>query len=86
MYELELNKAIEKIEQEKSKLVCLQLPDGLKPRAQEIEAEISSKTKARVIIWLGSNFGACDIPLGLDRLGIDLVICWGHNRFRKEEW
>ena len=86
MYELELNKAIAKIEQEKSKLVCLQLPDGLKPRAQEIEAEISSKTKARVIIWLGSNFGACDIPLGLDRLGIDLVICWGHNRFRKEEW
>ena len=86
MYNLELNRVVKEIQDNQAKLVCLQLPDGLKPKANEIEAEIVAKTSAKVLIWLGSNFGACDIPLGLDRLGVDLVISWGHNQFRKEEW
>ena len=86
MYNLELNRIVEEIKAADVKLVCLQLPDGLKPKAKEIEAEISSKTSARVIIWLGSCYGGCDLPLGLERLGVDLVISWGHNQFRKEEW
>ena len=86
MYDLELSRVVKEIQDNQAKLVCLQLPDGLKPKANEIEAEIVAKTSAKVLIWLGSNFGACDIPLGLDRLGVDLVISWGHNQFRKEEW
>jgi len=86
MYDLELNRVVKEIQDNQAKLVCLQLPDGLKPKANEIEARINSETSAKVLIWLGSNFGACDIPLGLDRLGVDLVISWGHNKFRKEEW
>ena len=86
MYDLELSRVVKEIQDKEAKLVCLQLPDGLKPKANEIEAEITAKTSAKVMIWLGSNFGACDIPLGLDRLGVDLVLCWGHNRFRKQEW
>ena len=85
LYNQELQKAIEKIKQEKSKLVCIQLPDGMKPEAKEIEAAITKETDAKVLIWLGSNFGACDIPLGLDRLGVDMLISWGHNRFNKQE-
>ena len=85
LYNQELQKAIEKIKQEKSKLVCIQLPDGMKPEAKEIEAAITNETDAKVLIWLGSNFGACDIPLGLDRLGVDMLISWGHNRFNKQE-
>ena len=87
-YNLELEKAVKAIKDKKAKLVCLQLPDGLKPRAQEIEEQITSETGARVVIWLGSNFGACDIPVGLNRLGIDMLICWGHNPFHKtvEGW
>src|SRR3989344_6574994 len=65
-YNLELEKAVKAIKDKKAKLVCLQLPDGLKPRAQEIEEQITSETGARVVIWLGSNFGACDIPVGLN--------------------
>ena len=86
MYDLELNRIVEKINSSKAKLVCLQLPDGLKPKANEIEAEISDKTSARVIIWLGSCYGSCDLPLGLERLGVDLVLSWGHNKLKKEEW
>lgn len=82
-YNIELEKAIKTIKEKKAKLVCLQLPDGLKPRANEIEERITAETDAKVLIWLGSNFGACDIPVGLNRLGIDLLICWGHNPYHK---
>ena len=84
LYDAEVEKAVQKISESGAKLVCIQLPDGMKPYAQDIEREICSETSAKVIIWLGSNFGACDIPLGLNRMGIDLLISWGHNRFHKK--
>ena len=44
-YDLELQNAVEKIKKENSKLVCIQLPDGLKPRAKEIQQAIDSEKK-----------------------------------------
>ncbi len=82
-YNLELNQAVARIKKEKAKLVCIQLPDGLKPKAEEIVNLLEKETKARILIWLGSNFGACDLPLELKRLNVDLVISWGHNAFQK---
>ena len=79
-YDLELNKVIKQVKSSKAKLVCIQLPDGLKPRADKIQAEIESNTQAKVIIWAGSCFGACDLPLELKQLNIDLLIQWGHSR------
>ncbi|HIJ10789.1 TPA: hypothetical protein HA278_01905 [Candidatus Woesearchaeota archaeon] len=84
LYQIELEKALERIQSTNAKTVCIQLPDGMKPYAKEIEYEITSKTDARVLIWLGSNFGACDIPLGLSKMGVDLLISWGHNVFHKK--
>ena len=84
MYNLELEKAIKEIKSSKAKIVCIQLPDGLKPKAKEITDKIQDETGAEVLIWLGSNFGACDVPLGLERLNVDLLISWGHNRFHKK--
>jgi len=84
LYDIEIEKALAKIKESQAKVVCIQLPDGMKPYAEEIEASITRETSARVLIWLGSNFGACDIPLGLDRLGVDLFIAWGHNQFHKK--
>jgi diphthamide biosynthesis enzyme Dph1/Dph2-like protein len=79
-YDLELEKAVSIIKKEKAKLVCIQLPDGLKPCATEIAKEIEEKTKAKVLIWFGSCFGACDIPdLDKVRPKIDLLIQWGHS-------
>jgi len=85
LYDPELKKAIQKIKEVDAKLVCIQLPDGMKPYAKEIEQKITQETKARVLIWLGSNFGACDIPLGLNKMKVDLLISWGHNVFHKKE-
>lgn len=84
LYDPEVEKAVAKIKEAKAKTVCIQLPDGMKPYAKEITDRIAAETKTRVLIWLGSNFGACDIPLGLNRMGVDLLISWGHNKFRKK--
>ena len=87
LYNPELNKAIEAIQKNNAQLVCIQLPDGMKPMAKEIEEKLSRGTGAKILIWLGSNFGACDIPLGLKEMGVDVLISWGHNRFHKiERW
>ena len=81
-YDLELEKAIAEIKKQKAKKVCIQLPDGLKPEAQEIADTIEKQTTAKVFIWLGSCFGACDVPEHIEKLGIDLLIQWGHSKWK----
>lgn len=79
--DLELTKAVEKIKQTQANKVILQLPDGLKPRAEKIQKHLKEQTSAEVFIWAGSCFGACDIPQGLEKLGMDLLIQWGHSEW-----
>ena len=81
-YDLEISKVVEKIRKEEAKIVCIQLPDGLKPKAEEIQEELENKTSARVLIWGGSCYGACDLPLQVERLGVDLLVQWGHSEWR----
>ncbi len=84
MYKLELEKVIERVKETQAGTVCIQLPDGMKPRAKEIVDGIVKSTGARVLIWLGSNFGSCDVPLGLEKMKVDLLVSWGHNLFHKK--
>lgn len=80
LYNLELEKAVELIKQKNAKLVCLQLPDGLKQYAKEIQDTLKERVPGtRVILWGGSCYGACDLPIEADRLGTDLLIQWGHS-------
>ncbi len=81
-YDLEFDNVVKKIRAEKAKLVCIQLPDGLKPKAAEIQEAIEKGTQAKVIIWAGSCYGACDVPLQVQGLGVDLLIQWGHSEWR----
>ncbi|MCD4666907.1 diphthamide synthesis protein [archaeon] len=83
IYDLELDKVVKKIG--KSKLVCIQLPDGLKSEADNIVDYLEEKTNAKVIIWAGNCYGACDIPSGLRLIGVEKLFCFGHNRFNKVE-
>jgi diphthamide biosynthesis enzyme Dph1/Dph2-like protein len=85
-YDLELTKAIDKITEAEAKLVCIQLPDGMKSQAKVIQDTIEAKTGAKVIIWLGSCYGACDWPLGIDKMGVDLLVAWGHSVWRHNEF
>ena len=81
-YDLELSKAVKEIKKQKARTVCIQLPDGLKRYAKDIQEKIERDSDAKVVIWLGSCYGACDIPQSLDKLGIDLLIQWGHSEWK----
>ena len=80
-YDLELERAEKEIRQQKAKLVCIQLPDGLKPKAKEITDHLKKKTGATIVIWLGSCYGGCDIPLEIKRINADMIIQWGHSKW-----
>lgn len=74
---IKLESSIKKI---KPKSILIQLPDGLKVYATEIAKkvkEVSRKVNKREVlvkIWLGSCFGACDIPNSES----DLLVQFGH--------
>jgi 2-(3-amino-3-carboxypropyl)histidine synthase len=78
-YDLEINKVIKTIKKNHSKKVLLQLPEGLKPYAQVICDKIEEDSSCKCIIWMGTCFGACDVPLDVDRLGVDLIVQFGHS-------
>ncbi len=84
-YDLELDKVVSEIIKNKAKLVLLQFPDGLKLYSNVITNYLKDKFNGNVefLIWLGTCFGACDTPIGLEdkKMGfkIDLVIQFGHS-------
>lgn len=78
-YDFELQEAIKRIREEKARRVCIQMPDGLKPKATEIAQQLEEQTGAEVLVWMDSCFGACDIPLELKNLKVDLLIQFGHS-------
>jgi 2-(3-amino-3-carboxypropyl)histidine synthase len=82
-YDLELDKVAAQIKKENAKRVCIQLPDGLKPKAMDICSELKKKADAEIIIWLGYCFGACDIPSDVEKLGVDLIVQFGHSEWEK---
>jgi 2-(3-amino-3-carboxypropyl)histidine synthase len=79
----------ERIKQEIAKLgakrVLLQLPEGLKPEAPRL-AKIIEKTGALPIISADPCYGACDLATAeAARLGIDLIVHFGHAKLVKHE-
>jgi len=82
-YHLEEAKVIEEIKSTSAKRVLIHLPDGLKPKAGELVQKLKKETGAEFLIWFGSCYGACDLPK-VDDLGVDLVVSFGHNEYRKE--
>lgn len=74
-YEIDLNCLVSDIKKSKAKKVLVQFPDGLKPYAKEIVDYLKEKTGCEIIIYLGSCFGACDLP----KSDADLVIQFGHS-------
>ena len=88
-YDLELERIVKEIKKQKAKRVLLQFPEGLKPWATSIAEELKKQVqnKAEIFIWLNSCFGACDVPLEVENLGVDLIVQFGHSawNFKKEQ-
>ena len=78
-YDLELEKAAEEIKKQKAKIVCIQLPEGLKQKATKIVDNLKKETGAEILIWAETCFGACDVP---DLKNVDLLIQWGHSKWK----
>ncbi|MEK6937702.1 MAG: diphthamide synthesis protein [Nanoarchaeota archaeon] len=77
---LELEKLFSTIKESKAKTVLIQLPDGLKPKAREIQAEVKKKFPlVKLTFWTGSCYGACDVP---NVKGFDLLVQFGHSEWR----
>jgi len=77
-YELELGRVVSEIKKSGAKSVLLQLPDGLKPWSLVLSDYLEEQTSARISIWLGACFGACDLP----NSDADLVIQFGHASWK----
>ena len=67
--------------EEKSNEIAAYLDEkwGLYDAYMDVVDYLETKTKAEFLIWLGTCYGACDTPVGIDNLKIDLVIQFGHN-------
>lgn len=87
-YDLEIEKLVEEVVNNKFKLVLLQFPDGLKYYSKNIVDELEKRTSAVFITFFGTCFGACDVPVYLESLKFDLCVQWGHTVFVKtsEMW
>ncbi len=81
-YDLEIERVINEIVSRKAKKVLIQLGEGLKPRAIEIQEQIESKllNSCKVHFWLNSCYGKCDIPEIIDskKNDYDMLIQFGH--------
>ncbi len=78
-HEIELDKILETIEELEPQLVGLQLPDGIRDYAPAISAWIEEETGVGTVISGDPSFGACDLDLDLARVGVDLLVHFGHS-------
>ena len=83
-YDLEFERVLNEIKKSNAKIVLLQFPDGLKPYATSIVDRLEQETnnKVKFMIWLGTCFGACDVPNLPKETNIDLVVQFGHASWK----
>jgi 2-(3-amino-3-carboxypropyl)histidine synthase len=74
-YDLELGRVVAEVGKSGAKSVLVQLPDGLKLWGLVISDYLSERCDVEVRVWLGSCFGACDLPDS----DADLVVQFGHS-------
>ncbi len=80
IWDFDEQSVIRAVNKHSAKKVLLQLPDGIKMHAHKLVRIVREKTSAEeVIVWAGSNYGACDIPVEARNVGVDLIIHFGHS-------
>ncbi len=83
-YDLEFDRILAEIQKKKAKFIGLQFPEGLKKDAVRIAERIESRSGAKTVIFIDPCYGACDTKgREGEMLGLDLIIHFGHTRFRK---
>ena len=80
-HEFELDDLVERIKKNDTKLVALQVPEGLKMQALEMMDKIETETSARVVLSADPCYGACDLVHDkMQNIGVELVAHMGHSQ------
>jgi len=79
-YDLELDEVCKTIKEKEYRTILLQFPEGLKKLATEVKDLLEERTNTDVIIYADPCYGACDLPLHLNYLGIDFLVQFGHTK------
>lgn len=77
--DFDLSKAVEMIKKQGAEYIAIQVPEGLRHKALEIANYLEKETNTKVLIWAGSCYGACDIPVSLRNLNVKFLIHIGHE-------
>lgn len=88
-YDLEIEKLVLDVNKNKYQKVLLQFPDGLKHFSKQVIEQLNENTKeCDFFIYFGTCFGACDIPVHLDKFKFDLCVQFGHSVYikKKDMW
>lgn len=82
MYDFDLENLVLDVRVRNANRILLQFPDGLKTFALSIVDKLFKSVNAEFIISMDPCFGGCDIAIDdARRLGVDLIIHFGHSRF-----
>jgi 2-(3-amino-3-carboxypropyl)histidine synthase len=82
-YNLQLDDAVAEIKKAEAKKILVQLPDGLKPYADQIQSYLQEQCEGiTLVFWADSCFGACDAPIHVRHLGFDMLLAFGHAPWR----
>ena len=84
-YDLELDRIINEINTRGSRLVGIQIPDGLKRYTDLIRREIVRRTNATPIFSTEPCHGSCDLSTTLSQIGCDLIVHMGHSKMVDSE-
>jgi 2-(3-amino-3-carboxypropyl)histidine synthase len=78
-FNFEENRLKEELLKRAPKIVLLQLPEGLKPKAPLL-TKIVEETGAIPIVSADPCYGACDLAISeAKQLGVDLIVHYGHT-------
>jgi 2-(3-amino-3-carboxypropyl)histidine synthase len=82
-FDLEEQRLTKEVKSRGSKLVLIQLPEGLKPQGPRL-AEVIEKTGAVAIISADPCYGACDLAMEEAKsLNADLLVHFGHSQMHR---
>ena len=78
-YDIQVDWLVDAVRKRKPELVGLQFPDGLRDWGPALATWLTEECGVECIISGDPSYGACDLAIDLSRLGVDLLIHFGHS-------
>jgi 2-(3-amino-3-carboxypropyl)histidine synthase len=80
-HDFQVDDLVKRLKAEDTRLVALQLPEGLKIQALELMDRIETESSAKVILAADPCYGACDlVHHKMKMMGVELVAHMGHSQ------